>query len=56
MKFIEEHYPANVKIEKNKQGETIATFLYDPKIDGALYDFLLSISFGQDGRTLVSKV
>lgn len=56
MKFIEEHYPANVKIEKNKQGESIATFLNDPKIDGALYNYLLSISFNQNGHTLVSKV
>lgn len=55
MKSIEKRFPANVQIEKNEQGETIATFLNDPKIDGSLYAYLLNISFGQNGRTLINK-
>lgn len=42
------HFPADTSMEYK-------TFLNDNKIDGELYGYLLSMSYGEEGRTVVYK-
>lgn len=37
------------------RAQDIKTFLNDPRIDGELYAYLLSLSFGDKGKTIVRK-
>ncbi len=46
MKKIEKSFPANNKLD-------IKTFLNDPKVDAELYAFLMTLSKGSDGQTIV---
>lgn len=48
MKKIEKSFPANKELD-------IKTFLNDPKIDGELYAYLLALSKGVQGRTVLNK-
>lgn len=47
-KEIQKRVPADISLRYQ-------TFLNDKKIDGELYGYLLSISIGKDGQTLVDK-
>lgn len=42
------HFPADTSLEYD-------TFLNDPKVDGELYNYLLSCSYGEDGQTVIYK-
>lgn len=42
------HFPADTSLEYD-------TFLNDKKMDGELYNYLLSCSYGEDGQTVVYK-
>lgn len=48
MKKIEKSFPANRELD-------IKTFLNDPKIDGELYAYLLTLSKGIQGQTILYK-
>lgn len=49
------HFPADTTMKKDEKGELMLTFLNDPKIDGELYNYLMSMSYGEDGITVVYK-
>lgn len=42
------HFPADTSMDYD-------TFLNDPKVDGELYNYLLSMSYGEEGQTVVYK-
>lgn len=47
-KKIEKHFPADTTLDQ-------PTFLNDPKVDGELYAYLLSLSLGEEKETRVYK-
>ena len=53
--MIEKRFPADTTMSNNDEGELILTFLNDPKIDGELYAYLLSLSIGEEKETRVYK-
>lgn len=49
------HFPANTSLNIKEDGTLELTFLNDPKIDGELYNYFLSMSYGEEGETVVYK-
>lgn len=55
MKKYQKSFPADTTLQKDENGKTILTFLCDPKVDGELYAYLLSLSIGEDKETRTYK-
>lgn len=55
MKKYQKSFPAKTNLDKDEKGELIPTFLNNPKVNGELYAYLLSISIGEKGEARVYK-